>query len=207
MQTSRVARLPTLIACSALACVARTSTPTSGPNDVPPVFAERDNHAIESDCPSLLGSPQSLFAGRLELQLPVGVGALVEQSRGRLELREQTATCVGGRTILRVLVFEQPDDDPSLPITFVRDQLIDHLALPGALKISTREADDSTRRLTSVIAVPAHPEAGRERPTLIFLALRGGAGRIYALMFETSVEHFSPLLPSLTVSLDSLRIE
>lgn len=207
MQTSDVARLTTLIACSALAsaCVARTSPQTSDPTEAPPLFAERDSHE-ESECPSLVGSSQSLFTGRLELQLPVGVGVLVEQGPGQLVVREQIATCVGGRTIARVLVLEQPDDDPNLPITFVRDQLLDHLGLPSGLKISTREADDATRRLTSVIAIPAQPELGHERPTLIFLALRGGAGRIYVVMFETSVEHFAALLPSLTASLDSLQI-
>lgn len=104
------------------------------------------------------------------------------------------------------MVIEQPDDDPKLPISFVRDQLLDALALPAGLKIATREEDDEARRMTSVISVPPDPEQGRERPTRMLLALRGGAGRIYVVMFECSADQFEALLPSFLATLESVVI-
>ncbi|MFV8750677.1 hypothetical protein ACNOYE_08995 [Nannocystaceae bacterium ST9] len=200
---SRLGLLATWIACWTSACVARTST--NEVTEVPPVFTERDAAELESECPSVVTDPQSLFAGRLELRLPIGV-ALIEQDSSELVARDATAGCVGARTIRALIVLERPDDDPSLPIGFVRDQLLDHLALPDGLKITTREEDDGARRMTSIIAVPADPALGRDRPTRILLALRGGSGRIYALIFEASAEQFQALLPSFEASLESLRI-
>lgn len=205
MQTSSVARLTALISTWILACVARTPSPTTDATDAPPVFAERDAE-LEGDCPNLVDVPQTLFAGRLELRLPVGVSALTEREPGQWVARDQTAICAGARTIASILVIEQPDDDPSLPISFVRDQLFDALALPAGLNITTREEDDIARRMTSVISIPAAPEQGPARPTRLLLALRGGAGRIYVIVFESSAEQFEGLLPSLMASLDSVTI-
>jgi hypothetical protein len=205
MQTSSVARLTPLISCWMLACVAPTSPTTTDTTAVPPVFTERDA-AVEPDCPSVVDIPQSLFAGRLELRLPVGVAELVENERGFLVAHNQTAPCVGGRTIASVIVIEQLDDNPNLPIGYVRDDLLDILALPGGMTIKTSEEDDVVRRMTSVISVPAAPEQGRGRPTRLLLALRGGAGRIYVVVFESSPEQFEALLPSFTASLDSVAI-
>jgi hypothetical protein len=168
------------------------------------VFAERDAD-VDADCPSVVDMPQALFEGRLELQLPVGV-ALVEEAPGRAVAQQQAATCAGGRTITSIMVIEHPDDDPSLPIGFVRDQLLDTLALPDGLKITTREEDDETRRMTSVIWVPPSPEQGRTQATRLLVSLRGQGGRIYVVMFESTAEQFEGLLPSFTASLDSLRI-
>jgi hypothetical protein len=205
MQTSSVARLSVLVSCWILACGARTSSPTTAPIQAPSVFSERDA-AIESDCPSLVGEPQSLFAGRLELALPVGISPLIERAPGQMSVRDQTATCAAGRIVASIVVIEQPDDDPTWPISFVRDQLLDALALPNGLEIATHDEDDAARRMTSVITVPADPEQGRERRTRMLLALRGGAGRIYAVTFESSAEQFEALLPSFEASLASMSI-
>ena len=193
-----------LASLTSMACVARPSPRPGESSQAPLVFAEHDN-TREAACPSLLGPRRSLFAGRLELELPVGVEPLVEVSPGLLHVRDSRASCVGARTIAMIVVVERQDDDPNLPISFARDQLLDLLALPNGLEITTREEDDATRRMTSVIHVPADPEYG-ERPSRILLGLRGGAGRLYVVMFETSLEQFDALLPSFDAALASLRI-
>jgi hypothetical protein len=204
MQTFSVARRTALISCWMIACVARTS-PQTDSSEAPPVFSERDA-PIDGGCPSVVDMPQTLFQGRIELQLPVGVSTLTEEAPGRLAVRDRTAPCAGGRTVTSIMVIEMPNDGATLPIGFVRDQLLDVLGLPGGLQITTREEDDATRRMTSMIRVPAEPETGRQQPAGILLALRGGGGRLYVLMFESSAEQFEGLLPSFDASLDSFRI-
>lgn len=201
---SSLARLASVASLTCVACVARPSPQPGESSQAPLVFAEHDN-ATESECSSLLGPGRTLFAGRLELQLPVGVEPLVEVSPSLLHVRDSRASCVGARTIAMIVVVERQDDDPNLPISFARDQLLDLLALPNGLEITTREEDDATRRMTSVIHVPADPEYG-ERPSRILLGLRGGAGRLYVVMFETSLEQFDALLPSFDAALASVRI-
>ncbi len=196
MQTSSVTRFAALFSCClAWACATRTA-PTDA-NSAPAVFAERDNTELELECPSLVGDPHRLFADRIELRLPIGV-ALDQQMTARASI----ATCAGGRSIDSVTVIERSDDDPSLPISVVRDQLLDSLDLPNEDLITTLERDDAARRMTSVIYLALDPE----RATLMMVGLRGGAGRIYVVMFVSSADQFMGLLPSFTASLESLRI-
>jgi hypothetical protein len=163
-------------------------------------------------CPAEVGLvPDEPFGGKLAIRLPVGVDRLVEQTPffATIDpLPARSVVCVDGTEPASIEFGAVGffSDDPRRPMEELADETLDGLYRGSYLRVLERNAWGSGDQRGYLAVVDMPFDADRDRSSRALLTLESAHGNVVWLVWETSVEDWVALEPTLRLSADTILL-
>lgn len=157
---------------------------------------------------------ETFFASSFTVWMPSGIEGFVEQNPFYATIRPSRpmALCADGSEAGKVQFGSSGyfEDDPTKPLDLFAEEVA--LSIYGedlAVTSSSVERDETaqSRRILVELEVPPHPHSGDPTSeSRAFLGLISGYGRMYWIMYESTVDDWAAVSPALRRSIKSVRL-